>query len=182
MQRQGDRAIRVLDRAGDEQATRACAATAAGRGCAGRDGKSAGRDGKSDERRKAERNLNEFDSGKLGDFHRLSFPRRAANDLPLFSLTPIGVPLRPGSYVLPARTRTGRAAPTWPDKRMGRQPEPGFCCRPGDKRQAGRSTYEVIRGGRRPHVWSNAQRRGRRIPRCREDGKARRDRSGFAGR
>src|SRR5215469_13735639 len=81
---------------------------------------------------------------------------------PAVSLTPLGV--RRGADLTSSwhtHPRTQRVAPApWLTERARRAAEPRRCCRPGAKRQAGRDTREVIRGGPHPQVWSTANSAG----------------------
>src|SRR5262249_8156582 len=129
----------VLGRAGDEQAARAHAAAAAGRGCAGRNGNSAGLDGNSNKRREAERYLDELDCEKLGDLHWLSFSFNgpatwSAAKRPRCFAYLHWRPQRPGSY-LPRRRQRAAGRPTG-QNRIGRKPKAKALLPP--RRQASR--------------------------------------------
>src|SRR5262249_49342147 len=141
----GDGAVGMLDRAGDEQAARARAAAAAGRGCAGRDGDSAGRDGNGDKRDESERHLNELDLEKRGDLHRLSFLLRGRQRSPLLR-SPLLVCTAAQVLGLAGTPGRGEAAPPGANKRTGRARQAGAFA--AAWRQASRGP-ERLRG----HSW-----------------------------
>jgi len=65
-----------------------------------------------------------------------------------------------------------RVAPPGANKaRRAGNPKPRRCCCPAPGGHAGRNTREVIRGGRRPEVWSIANSAGWRMPPQHEGGK-----------